>query len=70
MMMCESKLFLLESFLHKLETAMIVITEVMRLILFEYPLHDLEQLFLPGVVDFLQLAFDLVEPILNGVQLW
>lgn len=49
---------------------MVVITEVMRLVLPEYPLHDLEELFLPGIVDLLQLALDLMEPILNGVQLW
>lgn len=64
-----SKFFLLESLLHKLETAMIVIAEVMSLIFSEYPFHDFEQLFLAGVVDLLQLALDLVEPVLNGVQL-
>lgn len=41
----------------------------MNLILLEDPLHDLKELLLARIIDLLQFALDLMEPILNGIQL-
>lgn len=46
---------------------MIIVGEVMALIHLENPRHDIEELLLSRVIDFLEFALDLMEPILNGV---
>jgi hypothetical protein len=65
-----SKLFLFQSFLYKFETAVIVVGEIVNLILLQDSFHDIEKLFFARIIDFFEFALDLMEPVLNGVELW
>jgi hypothetical protein len=53
-----------------LENASEVVAKIMVFIFFQGPMHDIKKLLLSSVVDLSDFGFYLVEPILDGVELW
>lgn len=48
---------------------MIIIGKIVNLIFLKDPRHDLKKLLLPRIINLLQFALDLMEPIFNRIQL-
>lgn len=65
----ESKLLLVHALLNMLQYPLIVIREVVVLIILQRPVHYLQQLLLPLIVDLPYLGLHLIEPVLNGIEL-